>query len=363
MKFKKNLFFIWITCLLSVFLSGKICAESIENTEKNDSKPKVSIVVPVYNSEKWLPECVNSLRNQTLKDIEIIFVDDGSTDNCGKILDEYAKQDPRIKVIHQENCGIPGARNSGLEIATGEYVTFVDSDDYLELNAYEVAYNYAEKDDVDVLRFDHRNFKDGRDTNKNKIDLSDTSVLTFEEYVNGKKMINYVWDSIFKNKMIKENNIKFVPGIKPADDSCFTYMALGYAKTIKSIPAKFYNYRLRPDSVAHTMGREEPEEMFIQSYKLIKCVCDSWHNGENLKNNEHNLLTLLVKWIKLASYKNIHLDYAQEILDSFGEDVYNPETVKKCKKSVQDELKKLELATKKARSENKNNLKNRRRVL
>lgn len=98
-------------------------------------RPKVSIVVPIYNVEKYLHRCVNSLIRQTLKDIEIILVDDGSPDNCPKICDEYKNKDIRVKVIHKKNAGLGLARNSGLDEAKGEYVVFVDSDDFIEESA------------------------------------------------------------------------------------------------------------------------------------------------------------------------------------------------------------------------------------
>ena len=115
--------------------------------------PKVSIIVPIYNVEKYLHQCVNSLLNQILKDIEIILVDDESPDNCPAMCDEYAKQDSRIKVIHKKNEGLGYARNSGLEIATGEYIAFVDSDDYVELDAYQKLYSIAVDKKTDVLYF------------------------------------------------------------------------------------------------------------------------------------------------------------------------------------------------------------------
>ena len=107
--------------------------------------PKISIIVPIYNVEKYLDRCMQSLLNQTLTDIEIIMVDDGSPDRCPQMCDEYAKKDSRIKVIHKSNAGLGYARNSGLEIATGEYVAFVDSDDYVYTQIYESLYVSAKK--------------------------------------------------------------------------------------------------------------------------------------------------------------------------------------------------------------------------
>lgn len=101
-----------------------------------NQQPKVSIVVPIYNVESYLERCIQALLNQTLKDIEIILIDDGSPDHCPQICNEYAQKDSRIKVIHKKNAGLGYARNSGLEIARGKYLAFVDSDDYVEANMY-----------------------------------------------------------------------------------------------------------------------------------------------------------------------------------------------------------------------------------
>ena len=111
--------------------------------------PKISVIVPVYNVEKYLRKCIDSLTNQTLKDIEIILVNDGSTDNSGSIIDEYAKQDKRVIAIHKENGGQSSARNMGLDIAKGKYVGFIDSDDWIELDMYENMYLALVKGNAD----------------------------------------------------------------------------------------------------------------------------------------------------------------------------------------------------------------------
>lgn len=103
--------------------------------------PKLSVIVPVYNVEKYLKECINSIINQTLKDIEIICVNDGSTDNSLKILEELSQLDNRIKIINKENGGLASARNAGMKVASGEYYTFIDSDDFIDTNAYETVIN------------------------------------------------------------------------------------------------------------------------------------------------------------------------------------------------------------------------------
>lgn len=306
---------------------------------KSEQKPKVSIVVPVYGVERWLPECMDSLMNQTLKEIEIICVDDGSPDNCGKMLDEYAKKDARIKVIHKENGGVQRARNAGLDAATGEYIALVDSDDYVDPHTYEVAYNYAKKDNVDVLHFGHRTFDDGKDDHKNYLDLSDGPVTSLKEYWKKHEGF-YVWDNLFKAEIIQKDKIRFIPGIRPADDTCFTYSAMGRAKRIKSIPARFYSYRIRPCA----LSRMTFADIFINSYKMFKHICDSWRQGGCIKGQENLLLTTIIRWSR--RYHDTSLDYAQEVLDSFGDDVYNDKVVRECPKYVQKEIDCLKTAAK-----------------
>ena len=123
--------------------------------------PKFSVVVPIYNVEAYIKDCVESLQNQTLKEIEIILVDDGSPDNSGSIIDDYASKDERIKVIHKANGGVSAARNDGLKVATGEYVLFCDSDDMMEIDACEKLYKAGIDSDADVVIGDVYRIIDG----------------------------------------------------------------------------------------------------------------------------------------------------------------------------------------------------------
>ena len=320
--------------LVFMFFSFSFFSVFAANQEQ---RPKVSVIIPVYGVERWLPECMDSLINQTLKEIEIICVDDGSPDNCGAILDEYAKKDNRVKVIHQKNGGVQRARNAGLDVATGEYIALVDSDDYVELNTYEIAYKYAKNDNVDVLHFGNRVFDDGNDNHENCLDLSDRPVISLKEYWENEYGV-FVWDNLFKSEIIQNDKIRFIPGIRPADDTCFTYSAMGRAKRVKSIPAKFYNYRIRPCA----LSRMTPADIFINSYKMFKHICDSWRQGDCIRGQESLLLTKIIRWSK--QYHNTSLDYAQEVLDSFGNDVYNNEVVSQCPQYIQEEINSLKTA-------------------
>lgn len=139
--------------------------------------PKVSVIVPVYNVENYIRKCLDSIISQTLKDIEIILVDDGSEDNSGKICDEYAEKDSRIIVIHQKNNGLSNARNTGLNIASGEYIGFVDSDDYIKSEMYSEMYQTAEKTDADMVLCNY-----SYDTNGN-ITENKNFMVCLEKYI------------------------------------------------------------------------------------------------------------------------------------------------------------------------------------
>ena len=140
--------------------------------------PKVSIIIPIYNVEKYIDKCIESVINQTLDDIEIILIDDESPDNCPQMCDNYTAKDSRIKVIHKKNEGLGFARNSGLNIATGEYVTFLDSDDFVDLYTYEHLYNIAIKEDDEALYYQFSRF-----TNENNIKPS-IPINEITEYTN-----------------------------------------------------------------------------------------------------------------------------------------------------------------------------------
>lgn len=150
--------------------------------------PKISVIVPVYNVEKYLDRCMQNLLNQTLQDIEIILVDDESPDNAPKMCDNYAQSDSRVRVIHKKNQGLGLARNSGLAIAKGEFVTFVDSDDYVDLNTFEWLYNQSQKHTFDAIFYRFKQFNDvkdvkieyPRDTVKVYVGKEETQLLAME---------------------------------------------------------------------------------------------------------------------------------------------------------------------------------------
>ena len=242
--------------------------------------PKVSIIVPVYNVEKYLERCVNSLKKQTLKDIEIILVDDSSTDASLEICNQLATDDSRIKVIHKVNEGAGLARNKALEIATGEYIGFVDSDDFVELNMFEVLYNKAVQYNSDlvmsgVIFVDGNMFSQkGECTRKIYFD-NDTHFDTKEtleklrmgiigslpEDTDDSKYGMSIWKNLFKLEIIKKNNLVFQSERKIySEDALFMIDYISCIKKATGISDAFYNYCRNEDSISKSYKKDRFEK-------------------------------------------------------------------------------------------------------
>lgn len=207
----------------------------------------ISVVVPVYNVEPYLIECLESIINQTYRDLEIILIDDGSTDKSGDICDEYGKKDERIIVIHQSNQGSASAKNAGLRKSSGEYLAFVDSDDFLQEDAYEFMVKQLEEYCADIIQGCFRKVyqKFYRDVNKIiEMQILDTS--EFLELFTKDWTCGLLWDKLYKRDIFKD--IYFKEGHK-IDDEFFTYKGVMNSKKILRVPHYIYNYRQRISSV------------------------------------------------------------------------------------------------------------------
>ena len=237
---------------------------------------KISVIVPVYNVEEYLEECLDSIINQTLEDIEIICVNDGSTDNSLKILKKYAKKDNRIKIINQKNCGSGCARNSGLNQSQGDYIFFLDSDDFIPLNALELTYDNAISNNSDLIMFKIARFDDFKDDYSkpgfpledsfNKVDFNN---FTFT-YKNIKKYVLNSsfspWSKLYKKDFLEKwRDFKFPINIA-YEDVLFHVKAVLRSSKISFVPEFLYNYRTsNVNSITHT------ESNAIDIFK----VCDS----------------------------------------------------------------------------------------
>ena len=250
------------------------------------NNPKISVIVPVYNVEKYLSRCMDSLLNQTLKNIEIILVNDESPDNCPALCDEYARQDSRIKVIHKKNGGLGYARNSGIEIAVGEYVAFVDSDDFIDLTMYEKLYNTAKKYNLDVAfcglkRVRHDNLaivSHFKQVDKFKVFETKEQIKQIILGITGAE-VNYSRDreyaisaccAIYSGAIIRENTIRFYSEREfVSEDLIFQLDYLPKANRVAYFPDMFYFYRCNPESLTSRfkIGRFEQEKILFKEIR------------------------------------------------------------------------------------------------
>lgn len=216
--------------------------------------PKVSIIIAVYNVEKYLRQCLDSLVNQTLQDIEFICVNDGSTDKSLEILQEYASKDSRFKIITQENQGPGIARNNAIEIATGDYIMILDPDDWLELNACELAYNQIFKNQNDMVLF--TSYKYYEKTKRKELynyrikpfkNHLDKSQIKFCELENDFIKTPYTWEQIYSREFINENNIRYTHE-KLGEDLYFWIKAVTSSKSFSILNIPIHNYRIRENS-------------------------------------------------------------------------------------------------------------------
>ena len=220
----------------------------------------VSVVIPVYNVEKYLKECLDSVCNQTLANIEIICVNDGSTDGSLDILNEYAKKDDRIKIISQSNRGLGASRNRGLKEASGKYVYFLDSDDYIDLTCLEKLVSNAVSNDSDVVLFKFQNVDDFKNLHKRGVDFKIDDIFGEIDYDNFtftyKDVRRHVMNSaysaclkLYRREFI--NPMEFPEGI-PFEDVPVHVEVMLSAKRISFVPEFLYNYRSNPNSISNT---------------------------------------------------------------------------------------------------------------
>lgn len=232
----------------------------------------ISIIVPVYNMESYLQQCLDSILSQTLKDWECILVDDGSTDRSGKICDDYAKQDSRFKVVHTENGGLSAARNKGLEIARSEFIGFVDSDDYIHPEMYENLYELITKYDADVVQTGCSYIF--KTYNRPKRFVKDIEILDQKEtalqLIESKKIANYVWTKLFRRHVISS---PFPTGLVFED----MYVMSDWTKNIHKFiisPTVHYCYRKRKSSISHTVSPQHQNNYIRSRFRLIDNLSD-----------------------------------------------------------------------------------------
>lgn len=242
---------------------------------------KVSVIVPIYNVEDYLDKCIQSIVNQTLKEIEIICINDGSSDNSLEIIKKYAKKYENIIIIDKPNGGLSDARNHGIEKAKGEYIAFVDSDDWIELDMFESMYAKAIENNADIVTSSYS------EVYTDKINVVD-------DYNEKFKMIHEgtVWNKIFKRSLIEKYKLRFPIGLW-YEDNAFTYRALIVANNIVGIKKAFYNYR--KDRLGSIMSTQKNSKIY-DMYKIGEIIYDF-----NKKYNSNKEINQQLEYIFIKS--------------------------------------------------------------
>ncbi len=280
----------------------------------SQEKALISVIIPVYKVEKYVEKCIQSVINQTYENLQIILVDDGSPDNCGKICDEYAKKDHRIEVIHKSNGGLSDARNKGLEIAKGEYIGFVDSDDYIEADMYEVLYNLLKQYNADVSICNFYTVSQGKISIKNAENgiKEYNRIEILKEILLDKNIQSYAWNKLYKKELFDE--IKYPIG-KKYEDIGTTFFLLEKCNKVVVTGKSEYYYINRQDSIVNNVTETtitDYIELIMQRYDYIE---------ENIK--------------ELSSYNK---DYLKRILKTAEKDIKSLNEVGDYTKKKYEEL-------------------------
>ena len=285
-------------------------------------EPLISIIVPIYKVEEYLRKCIESIINQTYKNIEIILVDDGSPDNCPQICDEYAQKDSRIVVIHQKNGGLSNARNSGLNIAKGKFIGFVDGDDYIANDMYETMYNAIKDNNAQMSICRAYNVNENGELVRDEIqpDIKE-EVKIFTKYEAMKEMLmdknirGYVWSKLFKRDCFE--TLRFPEG-RNYEDIAISIKCFEKTDRIIYLNKQKYYYVQRESSIDHVKSEKNLTDAIEVSYERYKYVK---YNYPELK--EHNIYAFIhrilcaYKDLKKMNYMNVY--YCQEYVNMIQE--------------------------------------------
>ena len=230
----------------------------------------ISVIIPVYKVEEYLDECVSSVVNQTYKNIEIILVDDGSPDNCPAMCDDWAKKDGRIRVIHKTNGGLSDARNAGLEIVSGDYIAFVDSDDYIKPDMIEKLHTAIRREDADIAACGILSCESEKETAWGCHSVVGSSEQILAMLYDDAAYPVSAWNKLYRRSCWKA--LRFPVG-KTCEDAFTTYQLVHNADRIVMIPEALYCYRIRPGSImtsAFSLKKMDEEEAWRCNYQFIE---------------------------------------------------------------------------------------------
>lgn len=240
--------------------------------------PLISVIIPVYNVEKYLDRCLESVVNQTYKNLEIILVDDGSPDNCPKMCDEWAKRDERVKVIHKvENSGVSSARNDGIELCSGKWLAFIDSDDWINSDFFTEMINQIGGEDCDIFILsgyikesnDNTEIKRGISeivvyNKKDDIELMMVRALISPRYKKIYPVISVPWNKLYRTAFVKDcynqEQIRFDKALSAWEDAFFNFNLLSHCKKVIEGTYIGYHYRIVEDSISHGFDMNRPQK-------------------------------------------------------------------------------------------------------
>lgn len=258
----------------------------------NEMNDLISVIVPVYNVEKYLKECIESIINQTYKNLEIILVDDGSPDNCGKICDNYAKQDKRIKVIHKENGGVSSARNKGLEACTGKYITFVDSDDFIELNFCEVMLKKIKETASDCIVSGYNRVYENKSETIMNSQLQIINQMEFLQKILQVQLgMGFCHMKLWKSEIIIKNNIKFDSQLLVGEDALFCMQASEYVQKVCLLDRALYNYRFNTQSLVRKYDNNYANKYLEAMKKTTIYLFSKYNNNLEITKKTNNYIT------------------------------------------------------------------------
>lgn len=299
--------------------------------------PLISIIIPVYNAEYYIEECMQSLLNQTLKDCEFIFINDGSKDSSSNIIEKYSHIDSRVKLVNQENQGVSKARNKGIELSSGKYIGFVDADDYIELDMFEVLYKVTKESDYDVVI---SNFEEELEGNKNIIKYNFIQNKLLDKNYISKNIIpffitndslNTVCTKIYKNKIIKDNKIVFPKGVCLGEDGLFNINVFSNIDGAKYIDYCGYHYREVKGSATRNLSNKDYFKRALEVYNLdISNYCDiSLSREEIYKLKSIKLINSVMSYIYIYLKPNQDIDmfYARKYVKNMISNSYVQEAI------------------------------------
>lgn len=241
--------------------------------ENNSSTfhPLISIIIPVYNVQNYLSQCLNSVLGQTYKNLEIIAINDGSTDNSGKILDQYAKNDPRLKVIHQSNVGLSETRNRGIALSHGDYIAFLDSDDWLVENCYQTSIEYLRDSEIDILCYDVFEFQDGQMRENTHIPKFSGKFHAVDKLEMLSQAWPLVWAKIYKSTFIKSKKITFPTGLL-YEDNAFVYTCWVNNPVVICLNQPLHIYRMSREGSITSSKNPRTSDIF----SIVKIIRDQF---------------------------------------------------------------------------------------